>query len=105
MSKTPKVVNVAPVSDNEHKFSLLFTDQLSNCVNSADLLQPGDCGIILRSDGTFQAFSSTSPDVGNASFTECNLEAAQKLTALSVALANPQVMAVLLNISSEIGAI
>lgn len=59
----------------------------------------GDAGIILKSDGSFRAFSTGFIDPNN--LTEGQVDQATKLRALAVALNTPEILAVLIQMAND----
>lgn len=75
---------------------------------SGNLFKQGDCGVIIRADGTFQAFSCDidaaelqKPDGERSAEATQLLNNGRKLMALLLALSNQQVMDVLLGMTAD----
>ncbi|SER27442.1 hypothetical protein SAMN05216548_11459 [Faunimonas pinastri] len=66
---------------------------------TATPIEEGDAGIILKPDGTFKVFSTGLID--GANLTTAQQEQGKRLMALSVALAHPQVMDILLQMAAD----
>lgn len=62
-------------------------------------IETGDAGVILKPDGSFQIFSTGSLEADN--LTPAQMEQGMKLNALALALSVPQIMDVLLRMTTD----
>lgn len=61
-------------------------------------IQEGDCGIVLKPDGTFQVFST---GVKSSGLTPEQMEQGNKLVCMIVALKTPQIMHMLAELAND----
>lgn len=62
-------------------------------------IKEGDCGVILRQDGTFQIFSTGVKE--GRELTPAQVEQGQKLVCLALALRSPQIMHMLKELAND----
>lgn len=85
----------------QHNTDTLFTlSDLMNPDKDRAKIETGDCGIVLKPDGTFQVFSTGAENIANPveTWTEVDHQIfanGQKLMALALTLATPQLLAVI----------
>ncbi len=85
----------------------LFTTLTAKSQSNKPLISEGDCGVVLRADGTAEIFSTgLSPHLDNPEqWGELELkqiEMGKKLMAISIALHNEQLMAILYDVANGV---
>lgn len=98
----------AIASDENLKMSSIFGKKILDSATSADFISDDDCGIILKSNGSFTVFAPKSSkmikfstETGGKMQSDTRFE---QLRGLAVACAHPQIMQVLLNLAAELSA-